>query len=527
METNKLKKIRLHSEITAAIVLITMMLGISTVSFAEFDQPGVFTDETATGLPVDSNNSVRAGVGDVDGDSDLDVVVGPGSHTGPVLLAPQDFLLQINDGNGVFVNEAASRLPASAFGAQVASAVILGDVDGDSDLDIFVANGVSSFGVPRNDPILLNRLWINDGSGVFTDETSTRLPNSANFSFHAAFGDVDGDGDLDIVVGNITIIGSPHQNTLLINNGSGVFTDQTDQLPNVTDVTLAVVLADLDGDSDLDIVVANRQINGSKILINNGFGVFTDQSSIRFITPSFPFHGDVGIADVDGNGSPDIIFSSISGGPRVFINDGIGFFTDETIARTPTFLNSHGITLADVDLDGDVDIFVVVPGVLSRRLLLNDGAGFFIDATATNLPAKDPTIVDVVRYSACGDFDMDGDPDLYLPVHFNGSTSNQDRLLINQGSLVGLLKDLINTVTGLGLQPGAESPLLSTLNGALKILENDNLQEDQPAFRMLNGFMAIVEAKSGKQIDPSDADLLIDTAEEIIGRIGKVAVCIN
>ncbi len=388
--------------------------------------PGVFVDETASRLPVESNFAVRAAVGDVDNDNDLDVIVAPGGHTSTSPLPLQNFLLQINDGTGVFTNEAASRLPASAFETQIAAAVILGDVDGDLDLDAFVANGFPNLGAAN----FQNLLWINNGNGIFTDETSLRLPVAESHSFHAAFGDVDNDGDLDIVEGNVSGLGLSGQNKLLINNGAGVFTDETTiRLPALSDITLALALGDLDGDADLDIVVANRSFNGSKILVNNGIGFFTDQTAQRFSTPP-PFAGDVVVTDVNHDGSEDIIFASeSSGGPLVFINSGGGDFTEETNARTPTFSGSHGLAVADVDTDGDVDIFVTVPGTQSR-LLLNDGTGFFTDASDTNLPTDSA----IIRYPTFVDVDNDSDPDLYIPLwSVSGGATQQDRLLINLG----------------------------------------------------------------------------------------------
>ena len=389
--------------------------------------PGVFVDETATRLPAESNFAVRAAVGDLDGDNDLDVIIASGGHTAPDPVPAQDFLLQINDGTGVFTNEAASRLPASAFGTQVASAVILGDVDGDTDLDAFVVNGSSGAVFSPGFSGFQNLLWINNGDGIFSDETNTRLPLATNSSFHAAFGDLDSDGDLDLVIGNVGSNGAGQQNRLLINNGSGVFTDETTiRLPALLDSTLALALEDLDGDSDLDIIVANSSSTGSKILVNNGMGFFADQTVQRFRTPP-PFAGDVVATDVNGDGSEDIIFASVAGGPLVFINSGGGDFTEETEARTPTFAGSHGLAVADVDTDGDVDMFVTVPTTQSR-LLLNDGTGFFTDVSDTNLPTDSA----IIRYPTFADVDNDSDPDLYLPLWSDGAT-NQDRLLINLG----------------------------------------------------------------------------------------------
>ena len=412
-----------------ALALLTTLL-LSTPAAHGSPLP-LFTDETGTRLPVESNRAVRAAAGDVDGDGDLDIVVASGLHNqiGNV-ISDQDFLLQINNGVGIFTNEASTQLPPSAFGMRVASAAVLGDVDGDSDLDIFVTNGTSGGGFPANFSGFQNLLWINNGAGVFTDETGTRLPAVTDVSFHAAFGDVDGDGDLDILVGNVGSNGSGEQNRLLINDGAGVFTDETAvRLPALAGITLSVALNDLDGDTDLDIVVNNTSGTVSRVLINDGAGVFTDETATRLSLADTS--QDVKVADFNGDGSVDILFSSLPGRPRLFINSGSGIFTEETSARIPdTFFTggldgSHGLALADVDNDRDVDVFVTVPG-FQHRLLLNNGAGFFTDATLAELPS----VTGTVRYATFADVDNDGDADLYIPTS-DPATQNQDRLLVN------------------------------------------------------------------------------------------------
>ena len=417
----------------AWLYVIAFLLVIAAVVWTAIAvAPRSFKDETATRLPIGSSRGVRADAGDVDGDGDLDFVVANGLHTQiGNEIADQNFLIQINNGAGVFTDEAQSRLPPSAFGTRVASAAVLGDVDGDSDLDIFIAKGASGGGFPPNFGGFQNLLWINNGSGLFKDETAARLPGLTDSSFHAAFGDVDGDGDLDIFVGNVGFIGTGEQNRLLINDGAGVFTDETGtRLPALADTTMSVALNDLDVDTDLDIVVNNTGDQPSRVLINDADGVFTDETATRFTMAGTS--QDMKVADLSGDGSVDIIFSSSLDRPRLFINSGSGVFTEETGARIPEIFTaggpdkSHGLALADVDEDSDIDVFVTVPGS-QHRLLLNDGAGFFTDATDTMLPAFAGT----VRYATFGDVDNDGDADLYVPMSDDPRTQHQDRLLIN------------------------------------------------------------------------------------------------
>ena len=113
--------------------------------------------------------------------------------------------------------------------------VALGDLEGDGDLDAMVGN----YGQP-------NTVWTNDGTGTFTN-SGQALGNSDSYS--VALGDLDGDGDLDAMVANY---GS---NTVWTNDGTGTFTNSGQALGNGD--SYSVALGDLDGDGDLDAMVAN------------------------------------------------------------------------------------------------------------------------------------------------------------------------------------------------------------------------------------------------------------------------------
>ncbi|HKB14842.1 MAG TPA: FG-GAP-like repeat-containing protein, partial [Planctomycetota bacterium] len=199
---------------------------------------GIFTDATSPNLPgiLEATNAVA--LGDVDGDGDLDAFLG---------TAGQERLL-LNDGSGVFTD---ASLPFP-LDYDLTRAVALGDVDGDGDLDALIGNATDGliFLPPQPD-----RLYLNDGSGVFVDATSQLPPSPLSRTFAISLGDVDEDGDLDALIG-IGYPGGPDR--LFLNDGAGVFSDATIDLQATPGQTFAALLGDLDGDGDLDAFLGNR-----------------------------------------------------------------------------------------------------------------------------------------------------------------------------------------------------------------------------------------------------------------------------
>ena len=139
--------------------------------------------------------------------------------------------------------------------------VALGDVENDGDLDALVAID----GGP-------NQLWLNDGMGMFTN--SPQMFTTAS-SLACAFGDVDRDGDLDIVIGNDGAV-NQDQLEVWVNDGTGSFT----RSGQVTQAyrTVALSLGDVDGDGDLDLFLGN--LGDDQLLLNDGSGLFTESSQV-------------------------------------------------------------------------------------------------------------------------------------------------------------------------------------------------------------------------------------------------------
>lgn len=363
------------------------------------DGTGFFADMTASHLPTDVRPSRGHAFVDVDGDGDLDLVVaGDGSGPG----ANRDDRLWLNDGSGRFTIAPAGSMPADFLGTEK---IVAADVDGDGDPDLVAMNSWNS----ANQPVP-SRLYRNDGAGVFTDVSATAMPSEALPSEDLQVGDLDGDGDPDLVLS--TLAPAPDSLRIYENDGTGVFTPAaSDRLPALRDFGRKVWLADLEGDGDLDILA----YLGFRLtaLVNDGTGRFAEEP---FRIPS-PVIATLELAeDLDGDGDVDLMVSD-GGRPLVLRNDGNGVFVPGVEVA------AVGDLAADLDGDGDSDLLVLArPDVLR-----NDGTGL---SFAGNAPSsRGPEILGVPQRSALADVDGDGDLDAWIGSGDVGA----DRLLLNDG----------------------------------------------------------------------------------------------
>jgi len=316
-----------------------------------------------------------------------------------------------------------------------------GDVDGDGWPDLFVGSfGGAPYGSKPHQ-------FFRNVKGKFRLDEQKHLRILGRAS-GAVFADFDNDGDLDLYVTNHAIDGRPYKiphfatpNALFRNEGSGKFTDvsgASGACPGDFPARSVAVL-DFDGDGLLDLLVGECFFQGgksrSRLFRNVGGLKFVDVSRAVGLPEKVTGFG-VAAADVNGDGWPDIFLAGRYGGNRLFLNDGTGRFRElpashgsfawqykDTNEDTPC-----GVCFGDVNRDGLPDL-VIGPqydrpwntGGVAARLYLNRGVG------ADKLPRFEDVTDKVglvplfmkAPHVEIQDFDNDGWPDLYVSVvHF-------------------------------------------------------------------------------------------------------------
>ncbi|MDC8002456.1 T9SS type A sorting domain-containing protein [Aureisphaera galaxeae] len=269
---------------------------------------GVLEDETDLHIPefLSDNTDARDVICvDVNGDTWMDLFLVSTFDDQPKL-----FINQGNDGNGDwqgFVDESSTRLPTLTVSIIQFCAGWAGDLTGNGAPDLYMVNYDSS-------GTALDVLFINDGSGNFTEEAQTRMGDLRNSSFGTGveFHDVDNDGDLDIVknLGLNDVAPFNDKGTIaLFNNGDGTFTNWF-KLPG--DATYMFTAGDLNDDGMMDFY----EVDDFADYVNYITGFVVDQS-LTITTAALPTNrtdnwgGNVKMIDLDGDGDLDVGMSSV------------------------------------------------------------------------------------------------------------------------------------------------------------------------------------------------------------------------
>ena len=365
-----------------AVIAVTLLGLLDLHAGAPFGaqtSPGgpLWTDVTAEAIGVTRYWTNKVEIADLDGDGRPDLLfANGGDYSTPGTPEPNQVFL--NTGPGFRFTEATAQVLGAT--PDLARVIKARDLNNDGHVDIVVGTTYQT----------QSRLFLGRGAGRFEEVTSTNLPAMPLSVGDLEPGDVDGDGDLDLVLAdwgagnNMTNDGG--RTRLWLNDGAGRFTDATDtRMPDIkVRFSWDLELADADNDLDLDVLVSCKRCAGSHLFRNDGAGTFVDDGRAM---PQYTNNYEFEAMDLDGDGFLDLVTlndgeiageNSSSRREHVFRNDGKGRYRDATDAWWPVAQNvgedDNMAAFLDYDADGDADIMV---GSLSGpdRLLINDGKG--------------------------------------------------------------------------------------------------------------------------------------------------------
>ncbi|MEO6711766.1 MAG: VCBS repeat-containing protein, partial [Planctomycetota bacterium] len=395
---------------------------------------------------------------DVDNDGDPDLVVVDGSTLERVAKGEPGFPPRVflNDGRGIF----SPAGPAwSMSGGRWGMGIAAGDVDGDGLVDLVITQWGPT------------RLFLNQAGKGLKEASDKAGFVGSRWGTSAALFDSGRDGFLDLAVVNYLAFDpllvakpggectwksypvmcgpeglTPQHDQLYKGHGDGTFEDATQAarfVPTEAGFGLGAMTLDYDGDGDTDLYVANDS-TPNHLWENQGDGTFQERGFARGVShdANGKEQASMGIAcaDLDSDGREDLLVTNFSGESiSLYASKGPKSFRERSsatgLAGPSLRMLSWGTSFADVDLDGDLDLFVFnghvypqadLPGtdtsyVQADQLFRNDGAGHF---TVEPLSDARPR---VSRASTFGDIDGDGDVDI-VALELNGEV----RVLRNQ-----------------------------------------------------------------------------------------------
>ena len=357
--------------VTSTVIPSATAPATDTATAAPTEPVGLWEDVTEATIGETRFWSNKVELADINGDGLVDLLFANGGDYEMRGLpeASQAFLNQGPDG-------AFKEVTEEVFGPTLGwvRVIKVRDVNNDGQPDIMKGATFQS----------QSQLYLSEGSGKFTNVTATHLPQIEASIGDLEFGDVDGDSDLDMVLADWGP-GSPMSNLggrtmLWLNDGTGQFSDVTEaQMPDVlVKFSWELEFVDVDNDYDLDILVSCKQCRGSFLFENDGRGRYTDMSEGRL--PQFRNNYDFEAMDVNSDGYLDLV--TINDGiifrEQLFLNNQQGGFEDATNELWPASENlgcdDNMHVFLDYDSDGDADLLI---GSLDcdDRLLVNDGSG--------------------------------------------------------------------------------------------------------------------------------------------------------
>lgn len=288
------------------------------------------------------------------------------------------------------------------------------DVDGDGDQDLFVT-GITHTGDK------FSTLYLNLGDGNFVEHENSGVIGI--YGGDVAISDVNGDGNLDLLIAGSVSGQNDNIAKLYLNDGNGNFTE-VENTPFIGSHRCSIAFSDVDGDGDEDVIVASHY--STKLYLNDGQGNFTEAENTPFLGLINPV---VTFIDVDGDGYDDFLETGVIGQnnfkSKLYINQGDGTFS-EGIDSPFDKTRVQEIVCSDIDMDGDVDVFISYR--YGQKMYKNEGGGNFSEV---------PTSFDEIDMASIAflDINNDGYDDVFISGEMGSwETPNISKLFLNDGT---------------------------------------------------------------------------------------------
>lgn len=358
-----------------------------------------------------------AAISEIDNDGDLDILIAnSGSDNVTVLLS---------DGAGGFTPTEGSPHQTGEGPGSIATA----DFNADGNLDLVTANFLS------DDVSIL----LGDGAGAFSESDSSPV-EAGTGPVSITSTDVDEDGAADLVVGN----GFSDDVSVLLGDGSGAFAEAAGSPIAIGSSVSQALAEDVDGDTNIDLVVANRDDDNVSILLGDGSGGFVQAGGSPIAVGSSP--EDLALVDLNNDGEIDVAAANASSDDiSVLLGDGSGGFNEapgSPFSVGADAGSTRSIDFGDFNGDGNIDLTASSARNGQVGILLGDGVGGFAPA------AESPyTVFTSPQSLNVSDLDSDGLVDV-LVVHSLGA-----RLSILSGDGDGSLSESPGSPILFGVDP--------------------------------------------------------------------------
>lgn len=392
-------------------------------------EQALWIDETSIYLPSTGEWTNRVEVADINGDKMLDLLfANGGNYSEPGEL----------EASRVFLNQGPDQrfreVTGEVFGEKkfISRVIKVRDVNQDAIPDIIVGTTYQN----------QTELYLGLGKGKFQNVTSSRLPQIKASIGDIELGDVDGDGDLDMVLSDwgegSNMNNSGGRTMLWLNDGKGTFSDVTNtQMPGLLiQFSWDLELVDFDNDFDLDIAISCKRCPTSRLFVNDGRGHFKNKRGL----PAYTNNYDLEAMDVNGDGFLDLVTvndgeivsgESSSRREHLFLNKNGERFTDVTGEYWPDSENigkdDNNIVFLDYDSDQDPD-FLISSLTGEDRLLVNDGTGRFKLLQPVLKGAPSPLTLSIVL----GDINNDKKLDIIMGQG-EGEEGIEERIFMGRG----------------------------------------------------------------------------------------------